>query len=981
MHRLFSLALMVSVIAITSLASPFAAVSLEQMKKQAGPEPLLKNIRQMTIVGKRAGEGYFSPNGRLMIFQSERQPDNPFYQMYLMNRDTGDVHRISPGYGKTTCGWIHPLKQKALFASTQDDPRAKEKQQAELKFRVSGKKKRYSWDYDEAYEIQEVDFNTGQYKNLTHTRGYDAEGAYSPDGRQIVFASNRSAYDHRLSPEEQKLFDKNKSVFMDIYIMNADGSNVRRLTKAPGYDGGPFFSADGSRIVWRRFAVDGRTAEIFTMKLDGSDKRQVTRLGLMSWAPYFHPSGDYIVFASNRFGHGNFELFIIDAEGRNDPVRVTNAKGFDGLPVFTPDGKSLSWTSKRGGGGAQIYMADWDDAKARELLGLSPRPADSRSAKTTGACDECRAQMSRLRWHVATLASDQMDGRLTGTQGELLSTAYVADVFRLLGLKPAGDNGSYFQTFTFNAGVSLGDKNTLTLSGRDYSMEPTLDKQWRPLSFARSGAQRKAPVVFAGFGIEAPETGKYKAYNSYENADVKGKWVLVFRGIPDDVDPVQRLHLSRFSQLQYKASVARAKGAVGLIVAPAPGVKYRDELVKLGLDAVGGKSSLAAISINRELFDRMIKPLGNGFSAMVEALNAGDKMRATQIPDIMLAGTIDIKLQKKTGRNVLARLEAGTKKRRPPVVIGAHVDHLGKGNLSVSLAREGEQGKIHRGADDNASGVAALLEIAERFAGYQKYGYLKPQRDVIFAAWSGEELGLIGSDHFIKTLKKSRGAKMLTDELAAYVNMDMVGRYRERLTLNGVGSSTVWPHIIERANILAGLNLKLSNNSYLPTDATSFYLAGVPIIHAFTGTHEDYHRPTDTPDKINYRGLARTTTLMEGIARQLVRSPRRPDYIKQSRPSGQGARRRSLVYLGTIPDYSASGTRGLKLSGVMKDGPAEMAGLQAGDLIVRLDKVPIENIYDYVRVINMLKVGKAVKVNVLRGKSRLEFMLTPAPKE
>ena len=748
---------------------------------------------------------------------------------------------------------------------------------------------------------------------------------------------------------------------------------------------GRFFSSDGGKIVWRRFAPDGRSAEIYTMNVDGSNQRQITNLGLMSWAPYFHPSGDYIIFASNRFGHGNFELFIIDAQGRGDAVRVTNSKGFDGLPVFTPDGNSLSWTSKRGNGpkgsdGSQIFLADWSDAKARELLGLN-RPSTASGPVAGASCEDCKAQISRLRWHVATLASDQMAGRLTGTKGGERATSYVAEVFRLLGLEPAGDNGTYFQSFTFASGVALGDNNSLTLAGKNYSLGPTLDEEWRPLSFSKTGELRETGVVFAGFGIEAPKTDKHKAYNSYREADVKGKWVMLFRGIPNDIKPAQRLHLSRFSQLQYKASVARSKGAVGIIVAPAPEVAYKDELVTLSLDAVGGTSSLAAITINRDLFERMIKPLGNGFGEMVKALNAGEKMRATNVPEIKIASSVDIVRKTKTGRNVLARLVSKSKDKRSPLMIGAHVDHLGKGNVSVSLATGDDVGKIHPGADDNASGVAALLEIAERFSGLHKYDYLKPQRDVIFAAWSGEELGLIGSNHFIKDLEKKTGHKKLSTDLAAYLNMDMVGRLKQRLTLNGIGSSSVWPHILERANILAQLDLRLSTNSYVPTDATSFYLAGVPILHAYTGTHMDYHTPRDGADKINYAGLAKITTLMEGVARQLSRSVRAPDYIKQAKPSGEGARRRSLVYLGTVPDYSAGGREGLKLSGVMKDGPAEKAGLRAGDTITSLAKMPIENIYDYVRVINMLKVGKAIKVTVQRGRSKLDFNLTPAPKE
>lgn len=981
MHRFFSKLLLVSAVVFSFLAAPFLAIAAENDKKQGGEETLLANIRQMTVVGKRAGEGYFSPNGRLMVFQSEREPGNPFYQMYLMNRDTGDVHRISPGHGKTTCGWIHPVHQKALFASTQDDPESAAKQAAELKIRSSGTKRRYSWDYDEHYDIQEVDFSNGQYKNLTKTKGYDAEGSYSPDGRTIVFASNREAYNHKLSAQDAELFAKNKSVFMDIYAMDADGGNVRRLTKAPGYDGGPFFSSDGSKIVWRRFSVDGRSAEVYTMNVDGSDQKQITKLGLMSWAPYFHPTGDYIIFATNKFGHANFELFIVDAQGQKEPVRVTNSKGFDGLPVFTPDGKSLSWTSKRSSkGNSQIFMADWDDAKARKQLGLTTQTAAAGDA-AANSCGDCKGQISRLRWHVATLASDQMMGRLTGTKGEIRATSYVADVFRLLGLKPAGDDGTYFQSFTFTSGVSLGEKNTLTISGNDASVGPAIGKEWRPLSFSKTGEQREADIVFAGYGIEAPKVDKNEGYNSYEDADVKGKWVLVFRGIPSDIKPSQRLHLTRFAELQYKASVARSKGAVGLLVAPAPGVKYKDELVKLSLDAVGGTSSLTAISINKDIYERLIEPLGNGFGNMLKALNAGEKMRATPISKIKIASTIDIVRESKTGRNVLARLVSKAKEPRSPVIVGAHVDHLGTGNVSGSLATEDEKGQIHYGADDNASGVAALLEMAERFTGLHKYGYLKPQRDIIFAAWSGEELGLIGSNHFAKAMKKETGAKDLKEKISAYINMDMVGRLRQKVTISGLGSSSVWSHIVERANVLAELNLKLSQNSYLPTDATSFYLAGVPVLHAYTGSHKDYSTPRDTADKINYEGLAKITTLMEGVVRQVSRSKRDPDYIKQVKPRNHGARRRSIVYLGTVPDYAAKGAGGLKLSGVMKNGPAEKAGIRAGDTITSLAQMPVENIYDYVRIINMLKVGTAIKVTVLRDKTKHDFTLTPAPKE
>jgi Tol biopolymer transport system component len=975
----------------SALAAPLALRAETPAAPPPAPAPaalsaeqaLLSDIRQLTFVGKRAGEGYFSPNGSMMIFQSEREPGNPFYQMYVVNRDTGDLFRASPGYGKASCGWINPVADKVIFASTQDDPRAKEKQEAELALRASGKTRPYAWDFDDQYEIYDVDMASGNYTNLTRSPGYDAEGAYSPDGREIVFASNRDAYTRALSPEERQQFEQDPAAFMDIYVMNADGSNLRRLTDAPGYDGGPFFSADGRKIVWRRFALDGRTAEVFTMNADGSDQKQITHSGLMSWAPFFHPSGDYIVFASDRYGRDNFELFIVDAEGRHEPVRVTDSAGFDGLPAFSPDGLSLAWTSKRSADGtAQLFMAAWNDARARELLGMTQTyPARYTEAKPP--CGVCQARLNHLRWHVATLASDEMQGRLAGTPGEQRATQYVADVFKLMGLEPAGDDGSYFQSFEFTSGVKLGDGNSLRLDGLASADLPALkvDTSWRPLSFSATGDIVAAPVAFAGYGIEAPAGKGGEGYDSYANADVSGKWVLMFRGLPADIAPARRLQLSQYADEQYKAAVAKAKGAAGVIFAPAPGVAYQDQLVKLSQDAVAGKSSLPAISIDKALFDRLTALLGNGFSEVLKALDAGDKMRATDIPGVRLAATIDVVRETRTGRNVLGRLRVGSKPELPPLVVGAHVDHLGTGNVSGSLAREDEKGLVHYGADDNASGVAALLEIAEGAAGLAGKQALTAQRDVIFAAWSGEELGLLGSQHFVDALAEAKGVQDLSPYLAAYLNMDMIGRLDKRLYLYGAGTSTVWSHLVERANLMAGLMIELVNDGYVSSDATSFYLKGVPVLHAHTGPTEDYSTPRDTADKVNYIGLAKTTTLIDGIMKALIASDRSPDYLRIAKAEHEGARRRSGIFLGTIPDYAAADGEGVKLSGVMKDGPAEKAGLVAGDVIVALADMPIANIYDYVRAINMLKAGEEIKVAIQRDGKREERALTPAVRE
>src|SRR5215831_11156193 len=333
----------------------------------------LSRVRRLTVDGKRAGEGYWSPDGKRLVFQSEREPGNPFYQIYTLDLETGDTKRISPGIGKTTCAFFRPRSDEIEFASTHADPKSKQLQDEENAFRASGKERRYAWDYDPEMDIYVYSEKNGRLKQLTTARGYDAEGSYSPDGQWIVFTSMRDAYNRPLSGAEKKQLETDPSYFAEIYIMRADGSGQKRLTTVPGYDGGPFFTHDGSRIVWRRFDVTGVLADVWTMKPDGSDQRQITDFGAMSWAPYEHPSGKYFIFASNKLGFDNFELFIVDTDGTKEPVRVTYTDGFDGLPVPSPDGTQLAWTSTRGGGSAgQIFLAQWNHQKALEALANAP---------------------------------------------------------------------------------------------------------------------------------------------------------------------------------------------------------------------------------------------------------------------------------------------------------------------------------------------------------------------------------------------------------------------------------------------------------------------------------------------------------------------------------------------------------------------------------------------------------------------------------
>jgi Tol biopolymer transport system component len=366
-----ALAARIALVALALSAAPAAQTANHE-------SDFLSRVRRLTVEGRRAGEGYWSPDGKKLVFQSEREPGNPFYQIYTLDLTSGETTRVSPGYGKTTCSFFRPGSDEIEFASTHHDPKSKQFQQEELDFRASGKQRRYSWDYDPEFEI--YTYKPGPtpsappvYTRLTNARGYDAEGSSSPDGQWIAFTSMRDAYNRTLSAEEQKQLEVDPSYFAEIYIMRADGSGQKRLTNVPGYDGGPFFSPDGKRIIWRRFDTSGLIANVFTMNPDGSDVRQITDFGAMSWAPYIHPSGQYILFASNKLGFENFEVYLVDIDGKKEPVRVTYADGFDGLPVPSPDGRQLAWTSTRAGGSeGQIFLAQWNHEKALEALKAAP---------------------------------------------------------------------------------------------------------------------------------------------------------------------------------------------------------------------------------------------------------------------------------------------------------------------------------------------------------------------------------------------------------------------------------------------------------------------------------------------------------------------------------------------------------------------------------------------------------------------------------
>ena len=927
----------------------------------------ISNQKQLTFVGTRSGEGYFSADATKMIYQSEREEGNPFYQMFVLDLKNGKSTRISTGSGMTTCGWLHPNLKKAMWSSTHLDTGFKEKVKAEYEDRAKPVKKRYSWNYDDQYDIFESDLNGKKVKRLTKEKGYDAEGSYSPDGKWIAFASNRSQFTDKLTDEEKKIQEKDPSYTMEIYLMKADGSQVKRLTHVGGYDGGPFFSADGSKITWRRFTPDGHRAEIYSMNTDGSNVKQLTNLNAMSWAPFFHPSGKYIVFASSVLGFANFELFIVDAEGLGKPVRITFDEGFDGLASFSPDGQKITWTHRNEKGESQIYIGDWN----HELAVKEISSAEKSSLTVLPSITESDAKQL-----VKYLTSEDFVGRETGSVQEKIYTDEFARLFKAWGLVPAIGN-SFVRNFEFTSSVSATEINSLSLQGR-VSDELKRGVDYQILSYSKSGEFMTAPMVFAGYGIKAAATDKLPAFNSYRDLDAKGKWVVLLDYLPDHPDKEMKQNLLGYSQLQYKITVAKINQAVGVLIVSDSGLK------ELKFEGALSDATLPVLKISTKVFGSLLEKSDSTYKtykALEADYSAFKASEGFPLNSQYISAKVNLVHNKSIGRNVIARLDPKHPgKNVKGVLIGAHGDHLGRGlNGGISLAVGDEKNQVHHGADDNASGVSAVLELAHYFSDETKRAQLK--KPLYFGIWSGEELGVLGSSHFVDEWKTSN-KKDFSRSFEAALNMDMIGRFRDKLQVQGVGSAKEWPGLSEEVALVSGLPLVLTSDPYLPTDSISFYNAGVPSISFFTGSHKEYHSPRDTFDTINFNGLIKVTDIVKSFTEKIATVRATAVKYEKAESSFKKMEGRSFrIYLGTIPDYSQEGIKGVRISGASKNSPAEKAGLKTGDVIVEFDRINIENLYDYVFALQSAKPNENVKIAVLREGKRVEFEIIPMLKE
>ena len=579
------------------------------------------------------------------------------------------------------------------------------------------------------------------------------------------------------------------------------------------------------------------------------------------------------------------------------------------------------------------------------------------------------ATQSRTRTHVQTLASPKMEGRLTGSAGEKLAADYLIAELKKIGARPLPGATDFRMPFSFTAGSKDGGSRIAYSGNQAWNFAGGASIS--ALSFS-DNAQATGDVVFAGYGLVVPDSQNF-GYDSYAGLDVKDKIVVVLRYFPEDADQKTRGILARYADLRYKAQAARQRGAKGMIVVTGPRSPNAGAVVPMTFDTAIAGSGLVAVSLSGDAAAPVFAAAKKDLTAVQKELDSGNPhVAGFAIPGLQV--TIDAKIvrEQQAGNNVIGVLPATTPTTgvsKPWVAIGAHYDHLGRGGAGNSLADKDQINQIHHGADDNASGTSAVLAIAEALSKQPR------KRSLLIAFWSGEELGLLGSAAFVNK------PPIPNDQLAAYLNFDMVGRVSDnKLTVQATGSSATWPKLLEQANVAAGFDLSLQEDPYQPTDVSSFNGVSVPSLAFFTGAHQEYHKPSDTADRINYEDLDRVVEFASAIVKRLMDNSDVPLFTKVEQKMDTGGRAGLRLFTGTIPDY-ATDVKGLLLGGVIGGGPAEQAGLQKGDVIIEISGQSIANIYDYTYALELLKIGQPAKVVYMRGGEKRETTLTPAARK
>jgi hypothetical protein len=557
------------------------------------------------------------------------------------------------------------------------------------------------------------------------------------------------------------------------------------------------------------------------------------------------------------------------------------------------------------------------------------------------ACAAAPPPSPTLRSDIVYLASDELEGRMTGSAGEAKAAAYIAARMQAIGLSPLAD-GTYRQPFEFDAGSKALPGSHLMIG------DARVDAA--PYGFSRAD-RITGPLCYLGYGVVANDR------DDYAEVDVTGAIVVVDRSAPSDTAAAERRELAPYLGARHRAFLAERRGAAAIV--------FTDDYHGSRIDNPVSRGKRIGIGAANVAADKFMAAAGDPH-ALAPRRNGPHSSAACAGPTATLV--TNLVGERGNGTNVIGILPANRATQSPSaLVVGAHYDHLGRGEIGSLLAARDQQ--IHNGADDNASGTAAILALAERARDFENR-----TRPIVFVAFSGEEIGLVGSSEVVANLESITGGM----KVDAMLNFDMVGRLDDALIVQGVGSGKQWSERLAAVRPRARFALRESESAYLPTDAMSFYLAEIPVLNFFTGAHEDYHKPEDDAALINYRGLAGVVDFTAGLLEDLAGGSAIDYVASTAKPAGRGPGLLQ-VYLGTIPDYSGK-TDGLRLAGIRENSPAARGGLRTGDTIVRIDDVEIRDVYDYTYFLSGVAPGVQLNVQVLRGGNELSFVIVPDPR-
>lgn len=564
--------------------------------------------------------------------------------------------------------------------------------------------------------------------------------------------------------------------------------------------------------------------------------------------------------------------------------------------------------------------------------------------------------------HIKYLASPELQGRGTGTPGLEKAAAYIAADFRSLHLRPiAGE--SYYQDFQVTTNAHLGSDNTFRFTEAGGAKNLEVQKDFIPFNFS-AGGKASGRLVFAGYGITAKEYN----YDDYAGLDVKGKLVIVLRHEPQEFDSnsvFEGKAYTAHAQFADKAVNAKMHGARGVILINDIYAHdgSTDEFEKFGEAAGPDNTGILFVQMKAAIAEQWLADAGKSLKDIEASIDRDLKPRSFELPANEEAQLdVDIERDVKTVHNVGAYLPGETPEY---VIVGAHYDHLGLGgkdSLAPSMI-----GTVHPGADDNASGTAGVMELAKYFSarGKQKRGFL-------FLTFAGEELGLLGSSYYVNH------PELPLNDAVAMINMDMIGRVRDnKLYVSGVGTGTTLKPLLEQAAHRSDLVLDESEKGgYGASDHTSFTTKQVPILFFFSGLHADYHRPSDTWDKIDAPDAVKVLRLVADVMSELASAPDRPKYVRVAEPHSSLAASSSPgsgygPYFGSIPDFTEL-PNGVRFADIREGSPAAKAGFKAGDILVEFDGKPIQNLYDFTYALRSKKAGDQVLVRVLRNGHPIE---------